>query len=239
MLRNGHGFDGEDGGGIPSQIIQLGDSFAVRLVTMAPELFESSTPPADEASSPSSTTDSPTHSQTTSGSPFGEEGAAGEPTVVDGRLQEPSAGFLHSLLIHHGKKAAEAEESLSLDASAASAQHPTGAGATVVCFRFVQNRRLQIPPEAAISTERGFSLNQCRSVQGNGVNDQITFCFSLFGCACADTWQQGRPKKCRSLHFSQTNGICQLLDTDHNQKLDLVLDRTSEYHYVSCHPKCM
>ena len=152
---------------MPSRFVQLGNTLAVKvpvqLITMAPELFESPTP-SDISSSPSSADYSPTQ-PTTSGGPISDEGGD-EPTVVDGRLQEPSAGFLQSLLIHHGKKAAETEESLSLDASAASAQHPTGAGTTVVCFRFVQNRRLQTLPEAAFSTERGFSLNQCRSVCG-------------------------------------------------------------------------
>jgi hypothetical protein len=108
------------------------------------------------------------------GNPDSKIGEGEEPTVVDGRLLSPPStsgdGFLHSLLIHHGKmpKEPKREENggaLSLDGTSfASSSSASSTPATVICFRFVHHRRLHPGETAQILIKTGISLNECRSV---------------------------------------------------------------------------
>lgn len=94
-----------------------------------------------------------------------------EPVVVNGRLLSPAEsqktqgeGFLQSVLIHgvKGHSSGEQQGALSLDQSSAflrEAKKPSPASTSIVCFRFVQKRRLRYEGFAQL---KGVSLNQCR-----------------------------------------------------------------------------
>jgi hypothetical protein len=147
-------------------MVQLGPTLAVeipaKLITMASELFDvPGTTPSPSSSSPTNANDA---------NAIVDSSAAPEPMVVDGRLLSPEPGFLHSLLIHHGKVAKgkgqngeeEGEGALSVDSSSSSSSSSTSSSSgTIICFRFVQHRRLQ-HENADIRTMLGLSLNECR-----------------------------------------------------------------------------
>ncbi|CAK5101218.1 unnamed protein product [Meloidogyne enterolobii] len=84
----------------------------------------------------------------------------------------------------------------------------------------MQHRNLQNygNDEISIGMKRGLSLNECR-------------------CACANTWKLEEKTQCKSLHFGREEGLCELLSSDHSGKSDLVFNKSSDYHYVSCERK--
>ena len=61
--------------------------------------------------------------------------------------------------------------------------------------------------------------------------------FPNLSCACADTWRNKEATRCKSLHFG--DGLCELLSSNHEEKSDLVFDKSSDYHYISCERKCL
>uniref|UniRef100_A0A1I8BQG6 Apple domain-containing protein n=1 Tax=Meloidogyne hapla TaxID=6305 RepID=A0A1I8BQG6_MELHA len=153
-----------------------------------------------------------------------------EPIIINGKLIEPPTGYLHSVLIHHsGGISSEADEDKtmkndenkilpSLDVARLSKSN----GGTIVCFRFIQHRHLQDygKDEIRIGMKRGLSLNECR-------------------CECADTWKHEEETQCKSIHFGREEGLCELLSSDHSGKSDLVFNKSSDYHYISCERKCL
>uniref|UniRef100_A0A914MV36 Apple domain-containing protein n=1 Tax=Meloidogyne incognita TaxID=6306 RepID=A0A914MV36_MELIC len=142
------------------------------------------------------------------------------------RLIEPPTGYLHSVLIHHNggiSTETENEEDKatkkilpSLDV----AKLEKSNSGTIVCFKFMQHRNLQNygNDEISIGMKRGLSLNECR-------------------CACANTWKLEEKAPCKSLHFGREEGLCELLNSDHSGKSDLIFNKSSDYHYVSCEKK--
>nr|CAD2176200.1 unnamed protein product [Meloidogyne enterolobii] len=149
-----------------------------------------------------------------------------EPILINGKLIEPPTGYLHSVLIHHNggiSTETENEEDKatkkilpSLDV----AKLEKSNSGTIVCFKFMQHRNLQNygNDEISIGMKRGLSLNECR-------------------CACANTWKLEEKAQCKSLHFGREEGLCELLSSDHSGKSDLVFNKSSDYHYVSCEKK--
>uniref|UniRef100_A0A915NKS6 Apple domain-containing protein n=1 Tax=Meloidogyne floridensis TaxID=298350 RepID=A0A915NKS6_9BILA len=80
----------------------------------------------------------------------------------------------------------------------------------------MQHRNLQNygNDEISIGMKRGLSLNECR-------------------CACANTWKLEEKTQCKSLHFGREEGSCELLNSDHSEKSDLVFNKSSDYHYTA------
>ena len=74
-------------------------------------------------------------------------------------------------------------------------------------------------------------------------------------CGCAETWRNissvsGNEKetihlqvenapKCKSIQFNEKKKECKLNENDHSGKTaDLVYDKNTDYHYVSCEIGC-